>query len=137
LHLILLLSSFVFLSSFRWILTKLTDLHEMTVLDADGNSVEFKHPMFQTELTFLFEFLLFALYAVPTIVMMRDRTRIVTKHYYLTFLWPALCDFVDCATLNMGMITTSPSLSTMIRTLMCPASALLAYFLLNAKFTWA
>ena len=54
----------------------------------------------------------------------------------ITFLYPALCDFVDAQALNMGMTQIHPSLATMIRTLMCPASALFAYFLLKARFSW-
>jgi hypothetical protein len=52
-------------------------------------------------LSFCFEFVFFALYAIPAILM-KDKNR-ATQHYIVTFLYPALCDLVDSQTLNMGI----------------------------------
>lgn len=130
--LISLLTAFVIVNSARFIMTKLTDLH--TISEVDGTSLYFRHPTFQTMLSFCMEFAIFAMYAIPAVIF-KDKNR-ATQHYMLTFLYPAICDFIDSQALNMGMTQISPSLSTMIRTLMCPASAFLAYFLLKARFSW-
>jgi len=47
LGLVSLLTAFVIVNSARWILTKITDLHTIEdQIDANGNSLQFRHPTF-------------------------------------------------------------------------------------------
>ena len=94
-----LLTAFVIVNSARFIMTKLTDLHTIEVVD--GTPLYFRHPTFQTMLSFCMEFTIFAMYAIPAVIF-KDKNR-ATQHYMLTFLYPAICDFIDSQTLNMGM----------------------------------
>lgn len=84
---------------------------------------------------FFFEFILFAICALSAV--MRSEKKRHTQHYWTTFMLPALCDFCDIILLNFGLTQISPSVATLLRTLMSPVSALLAYVLLNARFSWS
>lgn len=53
------------------------------------------------------------------------------------FIIPGMCDLLDTLTFNIGMTQVSPSITTMVRSMVSPASALLSYFLIKARFSWA
>jgi len=52
------------------------------------------------------------------------------------FVIPGLCDLIDTTTFNIGMTQVSPSVTTMVRSMTAPASAIMSYYLVKAKFTW-
>ena len=101
-HLVGFLVAFVVTASARWILTKLTDTHKIFgFTDEQGKQLEFRHPWFQTMLSFVFEVSIFLIYALPKLFASEKKR--ATQMSCLTFLYPAMCDFIDSCTLNMAI----------------------------------
>ena len=48
-----------------------------------------------------------------------------------------MCDLLDTVTFNIGMTQVSPSITTMVRSMTSPASAVMSYYLMKSKFSGA
>ena len=125
---------FVVLTSTRYITTKLIDEAEVT--DHSGQIVEYRHPVLQSVLGYIGEFLivlvfyLFYLRYDPEKLTPSDRVSVFTLSL------PALCDFFENMCLIFGITQIFPSLVSMSRALVLPITALFSRFLIRKLFNW-
>ena len=133
-YIYLLLVGYIICSTLRVITTKMSDL--IMITRPDGRKTEFRHPVFQTMVGFLGELAVSCFWAIQ--FMFRQRQPVSFSQTSLfVFLIPAFCDFIDTTTFNIGMTQVSPSITTIVRSMTSPASAIFSYYLVKAKFSWA
>ena len=66
----------------------------------------------------------------------QDKPISFSKTSVFLFIIPGLCDLLDTTTFNIGMTQVSPSITTMVRSMTSPASAIMSYYLVKSKFSW-
>ena len=127
------LTLYICCSSLRVITTKLTDLHMIT--HEDGTTSEFRLPVFQTFVGFIGEMMVAITWAI-FFMLLNNKPVCLSQTSIFVFIIPCLCDICDTLTFNIGMTQVSPSISTMVRSMVSPASAFLSYLFMKAKFSW-
>lgn len=132
-YIYILLVLYIACSTLRVITTKLTDLHKITL--SDGTMTDFRHPLFQTMAGFVGELMVATIWAI-WFMLSQGKPITFSNTSIFIFIIPGMCDLLDTLTFNVGMTQVSPSITTMVRSMVSPASAFLSYLLIKAKFSW-
>ena len=129
---------FILLTASRFVSTKLIDTEQVT--DKDGNVIEYKHPLLQSVLCYLGEFLVIVIigtYYKLTQGEKDDNLRSSTKVSCWQLMLPAFLDFIENGALIFGMTQIFPSLVSISRALVLPITALLSKFFIRKFFSWS
>ena len=119
----LLIASYVVAQCCRYISMKITN--EQNVLDSQGQETKFRHPLFQSCVGFLGEFVVIAVLYVY--YMLTNAKEIVTAQIrFKYFFLPAVCDFAENTLLVFGLTAIFPSVTTMSRALVVPITAIIS-----------
>lgn len=107
------------------------------VTTAEGEQVYFKHPVFQANSAFVFEFVLLLFVLGPAYYLMKSKPRKLFNHKtaFLEVLPPSALDWADRILLTLGMSQTSASMPTMIRSLVPPLAGYMSYLLFDTSFS--
>ena len=105
------------------------------VTDSTGNETEFRHPLFQSCIGFMGEFIVVG--ALYIYYMINDPIQIKTAQIrFRVFLLPALCDFLENTLLVFGLAQIFPSVASMTRALVVPLTAWIAKYLVTSRLSW-
>ena len=125
---------FVVLTSTRYITTKLIDEAEVT--DSSGQIVEYRHPVLQSCLGYIGEFLIVLVFYLFFLRYDPEKLKPSDRVSVFTLSLPALCDFFENMCLIFGITQIFPSLVSMSRALVLPITAMLSRFLIRKLFNW-
>jgi drug/metabolite transporter (DMT)-like permease len=95
---------------------------------------EFRHPVFQTMVGFVGELFVACLWAIMFMFKQGKPISFSNTSVFI-FIIPGLCDLIDTTTFNVGMTQVSPSITTMVRSMTSPASAIMSYYLVKSKLS--
>lgn len=126
------MASFVFLTSTRYITTKLID--EAEVKNAQGEVVDYRHPVLQAIGGYFGEFIISA--GMCLFFWRYDPVQLKSsdKVSFFVLSLPALCDFSENMCLIFGITQIFPSLVTMSRALVLPITAIFSRCLIRKLF---
>ena len=109
--------------------------NEQNVIDSQGQETKFRHPLFQSCVGFLGEFVVIAVLYVY--YMLTNAKEIVTAQIrFKYFFLPAVCDFAENTLLVFGLTAIFPSVTTMSRALVVPITAIISKYLILTRLSW-
>jgi len=104
------------------------------MVESNGYLVNFIHPIFQSNLSFIAEFILIVcVYWNSTSFFRRKWIGFDTN--FFEFLPPAILDWADKLVYTVGMVQVSASLPTMIKGLIPPMTGYMSYLLFQREFS--